>query len=524
MRLSALFSLIPLFLASCTVPAADDNEGTGAASDDSLTGTTSAERGIHFEGTVYAPVDASDDAIRIAIARQVKTAIGALRQPKVALNDRAARSNVDPAKWTKTLLDVVDGSSTSKILKVTFRYDDRAVVTNTLASRSAIDFTVLADDYAKHADPIKRDCTDDPTTDTDSLWYHFMPQTAACRARIRAELTAIDADRRALGSRPGVIAASETRRWFLPLTAKIDPPKLPGAAFSPEYDRLFDHDRLTIYAFFGVDKDETDPDDALAIEAARFLRSMLRASPNFRPVHTAPFTWLLDFNDPNNIGKKLEGVTYDQMLGWIIDKSASLDLRKQALAKLAERWIYWDLPVEVNGKKVVVEVRSFFGYEDGSFEARQRAQWRYLEAFWHGDVFLYNGHSHFGHGPLEPTLYGRHNFNERYQIMLVGSCISFNYYHQDFLEMKPGGSKNLDMIVNGLPSWVWGGGEAAARFVTGLVSGRQPTYPELLESMRIDMPWGERRYDPMRVVDGELDNQYSRSKTPLTIAPLPPVY
>lgn len=26
--------------------------------------------------------------------------------------------------------------------------------------------------------------------------------------------------------------------------------------------------------------------------------------------------------------------------------------------------------------------------------------------------------------------------------MLVNSCISFNYYHDDFLRMKPGGSKN----------------------------------------------------------------------------------
>ena len=178
-------------------------------------------------------------------------------------------------------------------------------------------------------------------------------------------------------------------------------------------------------------------------------------------------------------GRKLDGVTYDKMFGWIIDKNGYpaevgsdagkiADLRRQALAKLTERWIYWDLPMTVKSasgasKDVTVEVRSFYGYEDGSPEARQHAQWRYLEAFWHGDVFLYNGHSHFGHGPLEPTMYGPQNFNDRYQIMMVNSCISFNYYHQDFLGMKPGGSKNLDMVVNGLPSYVWGGGAAMAR-------------------------------------------------------------
>lgn len=107
---------------------------------------------------------------------------------------------------------------------------------------------------------------------------------------------------------------------------------------------------------------------------------------------------------------------------------------------------------------------------------------------------------------------------------MIGSCSSFNYYQKDFLELKAGGSKNLETIVNGLPSYVWGGGEVTARFVTGLISGKQPTYPELLESMRLDTPWGERSYDPMRVVDGELDNRYTRTSTPITIKSLPPVY
>jgi hypothetical protein len=527
MRFAALLGL-PLALAACSVPATEVDDGRASGGDDSLTGTTSVERAIHFEGYVYVPVASSDDVIRTAIAREVKTAIGALRQPKVSINDRAARSNLDPAKWSKVALKVRDASgSESGILKVTYRYDDRAVVSNSLASKSTVDFTVLADDYAAHLDPLNASCVDEKT-DADSLWYHFQPQSSACRSKIAAEASAIDAERRTLPA--GVIGPKEAARWFLPVTAKLDAPKLPGATFSPEYDRLLTgKDKVVIYAFFGVDSDETNPDDALAIEAARFVRSMLRGAPNFRPVHTDPFVWLLDFDLD---GGKVEGVTYDQAMTWIVDRTGfpttdpgkQLSLRKQALAKLAERWIYWDLPLEVNGRATTIEVRNFFGYEDGSPDARQHAQWRYLEAFWYGDVFLYNGHSHFGHGPLEPTMYGPGNFNDRYQIALVNSCISFNYYHQDFLEMKPGGSKNLDMIVNGLPSYVWGGGEVAARFVTGLVSGKQPTYSELLGSMRLDTPWGEKAYDPMRVVDGELDNTFDRSKTPLTVKALPPVY
>ena len=530
--------------AGCTSPAANDD---GAESGDSqLTGVTSAERGIHFQSYVYVPVDANDDAIRVAIARQVKTAIGALRLPMVSLNDRAAQSNLDPSTWKRSVLSVVDPASPTttqrQVQRVIFPYDDRAVVTNTLAARSAIDFVMLADDYGQHADPLKQDCTDDPTTDTDSLWYHYEPQTSACQSRIKTELAKIATEAQSLGAAdPARIGVAEAGRWFMPVTAKLDAPKLPDQAYSPEYDRLFgvgtDKQQLVVYAFFGVDTDEANPDDYLAQEAMKFLRTMLKAQPNFRPVKTDPAEWLLDVYVD---GQKLPGVTYETMFQWIIDKSGypaavgsdaqKIDaLRRQALAKFTERWVYWDLPMTVtdaqgHAKTMTVEVRSFYGYEDGTADARQHAQWRYLEAFWYGDVFLYNGHSHFGHGPLEPTLYGPQNFNDRYQVMLVNSCISFNYYHQDFLRMKPGGSKNLDIVVNGLPSYVLDGGIATARLLTGLIDGKQRSYTDLLNGMRLDYPWGETQYDPMRVVDGELDNVFSQKKTPLTVAPNAPVY
>lgn len=500
---------------------------------DDLTGTTGVERPIAFEGYVYVDPGASDATIQAAIARQVKTGIGALRAPKVALNDRAARSNLDPSKWTRTTVSVVDPNAPGKVLrkvvKVTYPYADRAVVTAALAKKSTVDLTLLFDDYAQHAAPLKQACSDDPTTETDSLWYHYAPQGASCAGRIQGELATIAAEQKKVGAE-NAIGPAEAGRWFLPITAKLGPAKPPAQAYAPEYDRLFgagtNKDKLVVYAFFGVDADETNPDDALAQEAARFLRAMLAGQPNFRPVHTDPFAMLLDVTQN---GQPVRNVTYDQLLGWILDKNASPELRKQALAKLAERWIYWDLPVQVtdpNGAKrtMTVEVRSFFGYEDGSPDARQHAQWRYLEAFWYGDVFLYNGHSHFGHGPLEPTAYGPQNFNDRYQLLFVNSCISFNYYESDFFQMKPGGTKNLDMITNGLPSWVWGGGLVSAKLLLGLLSGTQPSYAELLGSMRVDMPWGEKAYDPMRVADGELDNVFSQKKTPMAVTPLAPVY
>jgi hypothetical protein len=36
--------------------------------------------------------------------------------------------------------------------------------------------------------------------------------------------------------------------------------------------------------------------------------------------------------------------------------------------------------------------------------------------------------------------------------------------------------------------------------------------------MKIDEPWGETGYEPMRGVNGELDNVFDGSKTPISVA------
>jgi len=522
----AWISVVSAWMLACS------DDGATSMNDD-LTGTSSAERPVSFTSWVYVSPSASDGEISTAIAREIKTSLGALRDDKVAFDDRGAQSNLAPSKWTRALVDVWDPATqtkTGQVLKVTFPYSDKAVVTKALAKQSAIDFTMLAGDYAQHAAPLIQSCSDDTTTDTDSLWYHFAPALSSCQSLIQSEATRIQQEQSKLANHPGVIGPSEASRWFQPVTAKLGPANAPSQSFSPEYDRLLeDKSELVVYAFFGVDSDETNPDDVLGQEAFRFWRALLAAQPNFRVTKTDPFAMLLDFYVD---GKKLDGVTFDQMWKWVLDKTGfpttdaakNADLRKQAMAKLAERWIYWDLPVTVNGKSLTIEVRSFYGYEDGTPEARQHAQWRYLEAFWYGDVFLYNGHSHFGHGPLEPSLYGPQNFNDRYQIMLVNSCLSYNYYHEDFFRMKPGGSKNLEIVVNGSPSYVWGGGQVVANFLSGLISGKQPAYVDLLNATHLNLPWGEKDYDPMRVVDGELDNAYSKSKSPITIVVGAPLY
>ncbi len=547
-RSSLPFSLLLAASASLSAACSGPKSDGAVSGSNQLTGVTSEERGFHFQSYVYVPTTASDSDIQAAIAREVKTAIGALQVPQVSIDDLNAEHNIDPSTWTRQTLTVTDptnpSAASTQVLKVTFPYNDTCVAIDSLSKKSAVDFTVLAGNYPAYAasdiTTLINDCSNEQT-DVGSLWYSYEPTMATCQTLIENELSAIQTEQSQIGSADGsTIGPHEANRWFLPVTAKLDPPNLPNATYYPEYDRLYgvgtSKSQVVVYAFFGVDTDETDPDDIFGQEAIKFLRTMLTAQPNFRPVNTNPFAMLEDISVN---GQNLPNVTYAQMFSWLVDKAnypaqvgtdanAILALRQQAMAKFTERWIYWDLPVTVTdpsgaARNVTIEVRTFYGYEVGSPQIQQQAIWRYLEAFWYGDVFLYTGHSHFGNGPLDPESYGTQNFNSNYQIMLVNSCISYNYYHTDFFNMKPGGTQNLDMIVNGLPSYVQDMGIESANFLTGLVNGTQESYTALLKGMEINEPWG-RNYDPMRVVDGELDNVYTPSKTPLTVKVQAPVY
>ncbi len=538
---SALPTVAALTLAACSGTPDPSGAEAVVGGQEELTSTTGVERPVQFASYVYVDEGASNEVIGAAIARQVKTALGALRAPQIGLRDRAASNARQPAKWSREIVTVVDpktpAAAPRRLQRVRYTYDDRAIVSRRYDRLSSTALTLLFGDYPAKADVIRASCSDDKTSATDSLWYHFAPELSSCRTLMSAEATALVSERKALGADGSKVGPAEVARTFMPLSMKLGPAASGSATASPEYDRLLGLDTgrstVQVYAFFGVDTDVNDPNDALGREAIAFFRSLLRAMPNLRVVRTEPFAMLLDLDVD---GQRVAGVTYDQLASWILgegkypaavgtDPARILAFRKQCLAKLTERAIDLTVPLTVKrGPESMTKqlnVRFFYGYEDGSWEARQKATWRYLEAFWHGDVFLYNGHSHFGHGPLEPTAYSSATFNERYQLMLVNSCLSYNYYHDDFFTMKPGGTKNLDKIVNGLPSSVRGSGAVTAALLAGLFDGKQATYATLLGAMQKAAPL---QMEALRLVDGELDNTFSQTKTPLTVTFGNPVY
>ncbi len=516
--LAPALALVVLAATACT-------EADDAASDgDDLTSVQGLEHTIDFDAFVDVPAGAADDVVRGAIHRQLKSALGALRERGIGVADRDAQRNLAAGGTVRSALDVIrPGAAAERIERVRYHYRDTALVERGRVPSGPIDLTLLFGDYVARAGELTPICSDDAAAEPGSLWYHFSPGRSACRTAIRDEQRAIDLERASLTS--AQIGARDRDRRFLAARATLAPVAAAPDTW-PEYDRLWGfagdpaRTKIVVYSFFGVDRDEADPADHGLREYLRHQRTLRARLPGLRVVATTPEAWLLDFTID---GRRLEGVTWDDVERWIVDGTGfpaavgtdagkRAALLQQVVEHWSERWIIWQWPVTVrrNGvtRDMTVEIRTFYGWEDGSPEARLYARWRYLEAFWHADVFAYTGHSHFGHGPLEPWTYGRNNFADRYQVMLVNSCLSFNYYDEDFLAMHPGGSQQLDVVVNGLAAYWTGMGQASASYIAGLVDGEDRRWRDVLTGMKVTIP-GIGAYDPMRAVNGELDNTFT---------------
>jgi hypothetical protein len=158
-------------------------------------------------------------------------------------------------------------------------------------------------------------------------------------------------------------------------------------------------------------------------------------------------------------------------------------------------------------KPLTIRIETLFGAEEDP-TPHQRAMKR-------GDVFVYNGHSYLGGGPLDPANFpNKDAFTRGYQLLWFDSCISWNYYEKDFFSLKDGGSKNLELITNGVEAPEEQSGAAEGKLIARLLDGSLPSYQDLLKAAKAT--------DSLRVVDGELDNTFDPAKKPIRIAPAAP--
>lgn len=522
--LGILLASLASLVSACVAP------GDESATPDDLTSVDGVEHVIDFDAFVDVAPGATDAVAKDAIHRQLKSALGALREQGIGIADRDAVRNLATMQLTRTRLTIRGGG---ELERVRYHYRDQALVERTQLPSGPVDLTLLYGDYLARSAELQPACVDE-ATDADSLWYHYAPKRAACKTRIVAEQNAINSERTQLADPTTQVGQADAGRRFLATRAILTPVVAAPTAW-PEHDQLWgfagdpSRTKVSVYAFFGVDHDEADPKDSGLVEYLRFQRELRTKLPALRVTETNPSAWLLDFTID---GQTIPNVTWADVERWVVDNTGfpaavgtnaakRAELLRQVVAAFSERWIVWSMPVRVkrNGveRQMTVEIRTWHGWEDGSPEIRQRARWRYLEAFWHSDVFAYTGHSHFGHGPLEPWEYSGANFPDRYQVLLFNSCLSFNYYDEDFLAMHPRGSEKLDVVVNGLPAYWQGMGQASANYVVGVLSGTQ-SWKQVLTGMAVNLPW-QAGYDPMRAVNGEVGNAFTPTAGAITITP-----
>jgi hypothetical protein len=517
-------------LLGASLPACSSDPGSA---EEDLTSITARERSLEFEGYVYVHPDTSDSEILAAAHAQTRSAFGALMAQNVAVGSREM-ANVDPASFVKEPVSVVDSDGeTYESLRVRYRYTDRAVVPHTMAHRSVLSLGLLSGDYQQQADRILLECTKNTADDRemrDDVWYVFNPALDSCRDAMRDEQRAIDTASEQTELADGRISMLELERLYLPISASLKAVEQSQRKRYPEYDRLWaggvEDGKLVITLLNGM-IDHAKPgqthhpvDDAGYWEMLAEMDVILQARPNMKVVSTDPPTDLSRFQVD---GQQLDGLTFQNFIDWELYEwglpsgltaAQQKQLRSQVADRLTNRWIRFEETVDVAiggaaPTPTTIVIQQYFGVED-EFEPYRRSVRT-------SDVFMYNGHSYIGEGPLDPGNFSNSDFPDSYQMFFIDSCLSFNYYNSDYFDLKAQGSLDLDVISNGLESFSDGAGVGQGRFVAALLSGAQPSYKELLEAAGtagIGYEWGK---DALRVVDGELDNVYMPSQAPISV-------
>lgn len=494
-------------------------------SDDSdLTSVTALARTLEFVGTVYVEPGASDATILATVRAQAQTAFGPLRTSNVAVNSRELK-DVDTKSFVKTPVTVVDPSKPDGVakpmLQVKYTYLDDAVVDRSFATRSAVPLALLHPSYRAQSARILSECTTNDSHAREfasSLWYVFEPSLSTCQKAMRDEQAIIDQDRKSLADPRAQVSKSEVERLYLPIEAKLGADKTNRGDSYPDYHRLYaggvKDDKLVISLVFGLIDHEHPSGYAKDFnygELMTTLSEVMAAEDGWRLVPGPDAVDLSRFTLPS--GKTVERPSITDLvnvharrdgLGLSSTDRAALD---EAFANaIFRRWITIERPVTVSvageaPRAFAVQFLVYFGVEN------DHAPHAYATK--NSDVFFYNGHSYIGAGPLDPARFTKDDFPSTYQLFWIDGCVSYNYYEKDYFPLKAGGTKNLDVITNGIEAPAWRSGHAMGQFLLRFLDGKGASYRDLLLAARDT--------EALRVVDGELDNEFSPARFPIRI-------
>ncbi len=523
--LRSALRLLPITLAlGATSCAAEDPQSVTTGDEDDLTSLSARSRTLRFDGYVYVSPSASDAEVLSAVRTQTQTAFGALRTAEIGVNSRELK-DVDPTTFKKKTVTVIDttiaGDKGSPMMKVSYRYKDLAVVPVAMAKRSAITLAVMGKDYRSQVDRVLKECTANDAEAQDfqsSIWYVFDPSQGSCQTAIAKEQKAIDDASTKLADRKTQVSKVEAQRLYIPVTVALGADKTNKGTDYPEYDRLYtggvQKDRLVVSLVNGIlDHGEGSDMDSGYEEWFTTLREVLKGGLAWKIAATDPATDVLSFTLTG--GKAVKANGFGDFISWQLSGTGypaglsaadRADLKKQVYARLTRRWVKLEAPVQVSiggaaAKPFTIEIDTYFGAESDATPHKR--------AIKNSDVFIYNGHSYIGYGPLDPSRFSASDFPPSYQLLFIDGCVSYNYYEKDYFPLKNGGTKNLELITNGLEAPSWQSGYALGRFLATLLNGKQASYKDLLDAASDT--------DSLRVVDGEVDNVYTPTKTPIVV-------
>ncbi|MBW2525982.1 MAG: hypothetical protein JRI23_17510 [Deltaproteobacteria bacterium] len=519
---SRLLSLLPLALATTLGACAADTDGT---QESDLTSNTARSRSLTFEGYIYVEPTLSDQVILDRVHKQTQTMFGPLKNAEIGVNKRELQG-VDPASFQKTEVEVVDTANPDAppvpMVRVRYRYEDMAVVPAGMSSRSALSLALMHPEHWRQKDRILQECTSNDSHAQEfasSIWYVFDPTLSRCQAAITAEQEAIDAENAKLDDPTLQVSQAEVDRLYIPTTIQLGPDETNVAPAYPEYDRLFrggvEPGKLVIGMVNGLidhDHDGGLHEDYGYREFLRQLGHAMDGGPEYRITAVDPPE---DLSTITVGDVTLTDVTIHDIIAWETGNELPAGLGwgdRDALSeavgqKIIKHWLTIEAPVEVTigdepPAPLTIKINAYFGAESSSTPHKR--------AIRTSDVFVYNGHSYIGYGPLDPSRFSAADFPASYQIFFIDGCVTYNYYEADYIPLKEGGTQNLDLITNGLEAPSWRSGYALGRFLNLLVSGEQASYNELLAAASAT--------DELRVVDGELDNRYSPEQTPIRLS------
>ncbi len=529
MKTSLLRALVTLPLlgafaagaAGCSV----ESDATDA-DDEDLTSLTARSRQLSFQGIVYVEPTASTESILSAAQQQTRTAFGAFREADIAVNNRELKA-IDTATFKKRTVTVVDTANPTAagrpMLEVRYTYKDAAIVSPAYAGRSSTNSALLGPRQFAESARIIRECTaDDHDAHSYPLWYVFNPNLSKCETVMKAEDDAIRADRLKLGT--GAAAAdkvtkSEVDRLYWPITVKLGADKTRKGNTYPEYDRLYaggvEQDKMVISLVYGMIDHQAPAggpqEDAGYGEWVDNLNELFKV----RAFELTKIDGEGIASVTLSTGKTVSGLTFPKVLAWNnggtdgmtgLTSAERAELKKTMGQRLYKHWVTLESKAKVKigsgpEKDFTYKIITYFGVE--SDQAPHKL------AIKNSDVYIYNGHSYIGSGPLDPTRFSASDFPKSYQILFIDGCVSYNYYHKGYIPLKEGGTQNLDLITNGLETPSWRSGYATGRLVATLIDGKGASYQSMLAEAEDT--------DRMRVVDGELDNKWRPSKTPISV-------